>query len=149
MNNKTLERIQLLISSLDHEHFDLNLIFKDNSLKDLGNLINYYLDNIGKITNKNINIDVCSSLLEYFDYNYNISNLDERKINYAIMEEANIIVDDLIKKIKKNNNRSINIPIDINSLIDYSISNYINKSNIDKVLYYIIIKLAILYNFYI
>ena len=64
------------------------------------------------------------------------------------MEEANIICDDLIKKICNTNNRTISLPISIKNLVDYSISSYISNKDINKLLYFITVKLSIIYNFY-
>ena len=65
-----------------------------------------------------------------------------------VIEEANIICDDLVKKITNSNGRSIDLPVSIDSIIDYGISTYVNPKDIDKLLYYITIKLSVIYNFY-
>lgn len=145
---KDIDELNFIIDSTLNEHIDLVLIFKEFDNNKLESFINFYLDRIKNITNKVINIKICDSILEYFDYNYNVSDSENRTKNYGIMEEANIICDDLVKKITNSNERSITLPISLNNIIDYSISSYINSEDINKVIYYILIKLSIIYNFY-
>ena len=145
---KDIDELNFIIDSTLNEHIDLVLIFKEFDNNKLESFINFYLDCIKNITNKVIDIKICDSILDYFDYNYNVSDYETRTKNYGIMEEANIICDDLIKKITNSNDRNITLPISLNNIIDYSISSYINNEDINKVIYYILIKLSIIYNFY-
>lgn len=146
--DKVIDTIKVLDSLVNKKdgHQNLESIFKDFDHILISDLMNYYLNKINVNLDNNINIDECNSILELYDYNYKVIDFEKRKNNYSIMEEANIITDDLIEKLKNTNGRSITLPININNLIDYSISHYISESNVDKVLYYILIKLVIIYN---
>lgn len=143
-----INELNAIVDSALNDHFELDLIFKNCSISTLEEFINYYLIEISNMTNKVIDIKICDSILEHFDYNFNVSDLESRKRNYSIMEEANIICDDLIKKICNTNNRTISLPISIKNLVDYSISSYISNKDINKLLYFITVKLSIIYNFY-
>ena len=150
MNKKddTISKLDKLIDAIDNSHIDLISLFCDNNHALLEDIINYYLEKIKNIKCKTIDFSMCNELLIFFDYNYGVSNEDVRRINYSIMEEANIICDDLINKINYTNKRSITLPINLNYLIDYSISSYISLDDLNKVIYYLIIKLAIIYSHY-
>lgn len=148
MNLEGIEKLDLIANTALNNHFDLESVFENCSHNTLENYINYYLNEIQKITNKVINIPICNPILEKFNYNYQISDEDTIRNNENIMEEANIVCDDLIKKITNSNGRSIKLPVSIESIIDYGISTYINTNDIDKLLYYVTIKLTIVYNFY-
>ena len=148
MNVKGIEELNIITNAALTDHFNLEEIFSGCSHKDIEGFINYYLDNIKKITNKVINISICNTALESFDYNYQVSDEELFKANANVMEDANIICDDLVKKITNSNGRSIDLPVSIDSIIDYGISTYVNPKDIDKLLYYITIKLSVIYNFY-
>lgn len=148
MNVKGIEELDLITNAALTEHFDLEVIFNGYSNKDIEGFINYYLNNIKNITNKVINISICNTALESVDYNYQVNDEELFKANANVMEEANIICDDLVKKITNSNGRSIELPVSIDSIIDYGISSYINPKDINKLLYYVTIKLSVIYNFY-
>lgn len=148
MNVKGIEELDLITNAALTDHFDLEVIFNGCSNKDIEGFINYYLNNIKNITNKVINISICNTALESFDYNYQVNDQELFKANANVMEEANIICDDLVKKITNSNGRSIELPVSIDSIIDYGISSYINPKDINKLLYYVTIKLSVIYNFY-
>ena len=148
MNVKGIEELDLITNAALTDHFDLEVIFNGCSNKDIEGFINYYLNNIKNITNKVINISIFNTAVESFDYNYQVNDEELFKANANVMEEANIICDDLVKKITNSNGRSIELPVSIDSIIDYGISSYINPKDINKLLYYVTIKLSVIYNFY-
>lgn len=148
MNVKGIEELDLITDAALTDHFNLEEIFKNCTHKDLESFINSYLDKIRNITNKTINVTICNTVLESFDYNFQVSDEEIRRANENVMEEANIICDDLIKKITNSNGRSIELPVSIDSIIDYGISTYVRVEDIDKLLYYVTIKLSVVYNFY-
>lgn len=145
---KKINLLEELIDSINsfEFHYSLEIIFKDDN--NLENLINYYLEKIRNTCNiENINnLSIKSnSISKHFDYNYVVSDNDIIKNNSNIIEEAEIISDDLIYKVLGRNNRYISLPISLNNICNYSISNYINDKDINKVIYWIILKLAIIY----
>ena len=148
MNLKGIEELDLITDAALTDHFNLEEIFKNSTHKDLEEYINCYLEKIKNINNKTINVSICNTVLESFDYNYQVTDEELIKANENVIEEANIICDDLIKKITNSNGRGIDLPVNIDSIIDYGISTYVKPEDIDKLLYYVTIKLSVVYNFY-
>ncbi len=148
MKNSIIQKLDNLIISISCEHFNIEDLFNNMNNNSLEEIINHYLMNIKSIKDNDIDLRIADKVLQCFDYNYGISDGDSRIINYSIMEEANIICDDLIKKIKGVNNRSITLPINLKVLMEYSISSYISSQDVNKVIYYLIIKLAIIHSSY-
>lgn len=148
MNLKGIEELDLITDAALTDHFNLVAIFNGCTHKDLETFINCYLEKIKSITNKTINISICNTVLESFDYNYEVTDESTRRDNENVMEEANIIADDLIKKVTNSNGRGIELPVSIDSIIDYGISTYVKPEDVDKLLYYVTIKLSVVYNFY-
>ena len=147
----TISKLNNIIDNLkENTHYDLNNIFEDMNRNILQDLMNHYLKLINNIEVDDINAVIRKSdnILSSFDYNYHELKNKNRLNNSSIMEEANIITDDLINKLFDKNNRYINLPINVNNIIDYSISNHIANEDVDKVLYYVIIKLAVIYDLY-
>lgn len=147
MNNTN--KLDLLINSIyNHkENYSLIDIFSEYSFMELEDLVNYYLERIKtNCKNKDINsLSIKSNdISKYFDYNFNIFDESIKKENFSIIEEAEIISDDLIHKVLGRNNRYISLPIKLEDISKYSISNYISDININKVYYWIILKLAII-----
>ena len=134
-----IENIIKDIKNITDEHYILEDYFKSITDNELEDIINYYLfyfkNNINQITS-------------IFDYNYNVSDKKDRIRNSNIMEEAEIISDDLLKKVTNYNDRSINLPINLDNLIKYSISSFTNNSDINLVIYWIILKYSIIYYLY-
>ena len=118
----------------------------DNELEDIINYYLFYFKN--NIKYSDINYNNINQITSIFDYNYNVSDKKDRIRNSNIMEEAEIISDDLLKKVTNYNDRSINLPINLDNLIKYSISSFTNNSDINLVIYWIILKYSIIYYLY-
>lgn len=143
-----LERKIIDIKEIN-DHYKIEVIFNNTrDLDILEELINYYLKNILKNKSfeqiKSIEYET-QEILNYFCFNYDLED-DNLTIYYnAMFEEANTIVYDLLNKLFKKNNRNINLPIKIDSLITYSISDFIKNDDVYKIIYLIILKLSIIY----
>ena len=149
ISTSIIENIIKDIKSITDEHYILKDYFNDITNKELEDIINYYLfyfmDNIKY---EKIDFNTINQITSIFDYNYNVSNKNDRITNSNIMEEAEIISDDLLKKVTNYNDRSINLPINLDNLIKYSMSSFINNDNINLVIYWIILKYSIIYYLY-
>ena len=113
-------------------------------------LINEYLTKLEKFDYEEIKkLDrVTDDVLEFFDYNYFISN-DEKEIKdrYQIIEEeADEVAYDLIAKVLNKNDRKLELPISIDNIKKYCIHNIIKEDEIKKVILWIILDLATIYN---
>ena len=137
------------IKNITDEHYILEDYFKSITDKELEDTINYYLYYFkNNIKYSDINYNSINQITSIFDYNYNVSDKKDRIRNSNIMEEAEIISDDLLKKVTNYNDRSINLPINLDNLIKYSISSFTNNSDINLVIYWIILKYSIIYYLY-
>ena len=149
ISTSIIENIIKDIKSITDEHYILKDYFNDITNKELEDIMNYYLfyfkDNIKY---EKIDFNKINQITSIFDYNYNVSNKNDRITNSNIMEEAEIISDDLLKKVTNYNDRSINLPINLDNLIKYSMSSFINNDNINLVIYWIILKYSIIYYLY-
>ncbi|MBR6949326.1 MAG: hypothetical protein IKH54_03980 [Bacilli bacterium] len=149
ISTSIIENIIKDIKSITDEHYILKDYFNDITNKELEDIMNYYLfyfkDNIKY---EKIDFNTINQITSIFDYNYNVSNKNDRITNSNIMEEAEIISDDLLKKVTNYNDRSINLPINLDNLIKYSMSSFINNDNINLVIYWIILKYSIIYYLY-
>ena len=113
-------------------------------------LINEYLTKLEKFDYEEIKkLDrVTDDILEFFDYNYFISN-DEKEIKdryQVIEEEADEVAYDLIAKVLNRNDRKLELPISIDNIKKYCIHNIIKGDEIKKVILWIILDLATIYN---
>ena len=63
------------------------------------------------------------------------------------MEEADDIVDDLYLKLIGLNGRNLKLPIKLDDVINLQIRGIINSDDIEKVIYWVILKLSVLYNY--
>lgn len=110
-------------------------------------LINHYLYEIKEnINNEQIikNKSLIDSTSDFFDYTYDSKSEDKETINlYAIENEAEVVIDDLISKILGENGRTIELPVNIEDIIQYNINGMINKQDIEKVLMWVCMKLSI------
>lgn len=149
ISTSIIENIIKDIKSITDEHYILKDYFNDITNKELEDIMNYYLfyfkDNIKY---EKIDFNKINQITSIFDYNYNVSNKNDRITNSNIMEEAEIISDDLLKKVTNYNDRSINLPINLDNLIKYSMSSFIKNDNINLVIYWIILKYSIIYYLY-
>lgn len=144
-----IENIIKDIKNITDEHYILEDYFKSITDNELEDIINYYLFYFkNNIKYSDINYNNINQITSIFDYNYNVSDKKDRIRNSNIMEEAEIISDDLLKKVTNYNDRSINLPINLDNLIKYSISSFTNNSDINLVIYWIILKYSIIYYLY-
>ncbi len=131
------------------KHYDLFSIFNSMDKESLAyeSIINYYLKKFKKEYSLK-DITKLESLVaektKYFDYSNQAKSDEQARYYYMICEEANIITFDLINKVFGKNNRNLDLPVDILEIIDYSISSFIKKEDVDKVIYWIILELAII-----
>ena len=144
-----IENIIKDIKNITDGHYILGDYFKSITDNELEDIINYYLFYFkNNIKYSDINYNNINQITSIFDYNYNVSDKKDRIRNSNIMEEAEIISDDLLKKVTNYNDRSINLPINLDNLIKYSISSFTNNSDINLVIYWIILKYSIIYYLY-
>ena len=108
----------------------------NNKLKE--ELLNYYISNILYVYKK---ANYCQ-LLNLINKLFKICSNNYNKI---VVDESNIIVDDILEKVLNINGRNITLPLNINLLIEYSISSIIKKKYLNDVINLIIIKFAIIY----
>lgn len=133
----------------EKEHYDLSSIFNimDNEEEIYESIINYYIKKIRDNHKIEDILKAESSIMkitEFFEYGYDINDEDKRRYYYMISEEANTIIFDLLKKAYNQNERNILLPIKIEYLKDYSISSFIKKEDVSKVIIWIILELAII-----
>lgn len=133
-------------------HYDLFDIFKNinKQTQDVKNdilekLINKYLFEIKNADIKNI-LDLekenINSTLEFFSYEY-FCQSEESMQYYDFENEADDIANDLINKVLGTNDRTIQLPLKINDIIQFHISSTIDKQDINKVLMWTIMKLSV------
>lgn len=138
-------------------HYDLEKIFSitDNlSLKEKYSLyevlINDYLKKIKLLENypsmNDISKDI-NDITEFYDYTYGVDDQKEESTLYEAMEEADDIVDDLYLKLIGFNGRNLELPIKLDDIINLQIRGIINSDDIEKVIYWVILKLSVLYNY--
>lgn len=135
MNNNIIKKININIYLAIEYNSNINYknIFRNNI--DYDYIINYYLKNIYSTYNKKIYLE--KKKLINIIYN-------NCKCNRVIKEEASLIVDDIMDKLFHQNQRNISLPLNINSIIDYSISSIIKQKEIENVLKLFTIKIAII-----
>lgn len=135
-------------------YYDLNKIFSvTNELTEkewyslYENLINEYLVKI-KNLDKKIKFEKISreidDYLEFFSHRFDESTSESLS---DIEDEGDEIANDLYLKLIGTNNRNLKLPINLNEIINYQINSVINKKDIEKVIQWIILKLAIIYNY--
>ena len=138
-------------------HYDLEKIFSitDNlSLKEKYSLyealINDYLKKIKSLkihpSMNDIAKDI-NDITEFYDYTYGVDDQKEESTLYEAMEEADDIVDDLYLKLIGFNGRNLKLPIKLDDIINLQIRGIINSDDIEKVIYWVILKLSVLYNY--
>lgn len=138
-------------------HYDLEKVFSitDNlSLKEKYSLyevlINDYLKKIKLLENypsmNDISKDI-NDITEFYDYTYGVDDQKEESTLYEAMEEADDIVDDLYLKLIGFNGRNLKLPIKLDDIINLQIRGIINSDDIEKVIYWVILKLSVLYNY--
>lgn len=138
-------------------HYDLEKIFSITdslSLKEKYSLyealINDYLKKIKSLKNHPSMNDIAkdiNDITEFYDYTYEVDDQKEESTLYEVMEEADDIVDDLYLKLIGVNGRSLKLPIKLDDIINLQIRGIINSDDIEKVIYWVILKLSVLYNY--
>lgn len=113
-------------------------------------LINDYLKKIKLLENypsmNDISKDI-NDITEFYDYTYGVDDQKEESTLYEAMEEADDIVDDLYLKLIGFNGRNLKLPIKLDDIINLQIRGIINSDDIEKVIYWVILKLSVLYNY--
>lgn len=150
---KQLEEKIKKIDAIEY-HYDLFELFstlknlspdKKNSIYE--NLINYYLENIKSkdiITIENIE-DKKEEIMDFFYYNYNLERNENKSIYMYLEAESSDIVNDLVSKSLKENNRNLNLPIRLQFIKEFCISSKVDESDTEKVILFIILELSIIY----
>lgn len=138
-------------------HYDLVKIFSITdslSLKEKYSLyealINDYLKKIKSLKNHPSMNDIAkdiNNITEFYDYTYGVDKQNEESTLYEVMEEADDIVDDLYLKLIGVNGRNLKLPIKLDDIINLQIRGIINSDDIEKVIYWVILKLSVLYNY--
>ncbi len=138
-------------------HYDLINVFADtnnlsaeekNSLYDM--LINDYLNKI-KLLKYHPKLNEIAgdinAIMEFYDYTYKVDDKLQESTLYEIEEEADDIVDDLYLKLFNSNGRKLQLPIKIEDVVNLQIRGFISKDDLDKVFYWIILRLSVIYSY--
>ena len=109
--------------------------------------INFYLSKIKKMNNYNLikdnNYDI-DEILDFFSY----SNKQDNKNKYYVVEDsADYIVDDLLNKLFRNDNRKLNLPVHYDIINEYGLSSEIDEKDTTRAFLWIILKLSVIYSF--
>lgn len=88
-----------------------------------------------------------NDITEFYNYTYKIDDKSRESTLYEIEEEADDIVDDLYLKLFNSNGRKLQLPIRIGDIINLQIRGFISKGDLDKVFYWIILKLSVMYSY--
>ena len=113
-------------------------------------LINDYLRKIKSLKNHLSMNDIAkdiNDITEFYDYTYGVDDPKEESTLYEAMEEVDDIVDDLYLKLIGLNGRNLKLPIKLDDVINLQIRGIINSDDIEKVIYWVILKLSVLYNY--
>ncbi len=118
-------------------------------------LMNDYLKKI-KDFDSNIILDrkqdrKIDDITDFFDYDYYSKNKDNVSNDeyYDVMEEAEYVVANFISKIFNQKGRTLTLPVTIQNIKDYGVSSVVPEKDMKKVIYWIILKLAVIYNYYV
>ncbi len=138
-------------------HYDLiNMFTETNNLSSEEKyslyemLINDYLNKIKSLKYhpklNEIAGDI-NDITEFYNYTYKVNNKLQESTLYEIDQEADDIVDDLYLKLFNSNGRKLQLPIKIENIINLQIRSFISKDDLDKVFYWIILKLSVMYSY--
>jgi len=118
---------------------------KDDNVIVFESLINYYLEDISnfKISDVSGFINSVEKLSSFFDFAYFIYGNKEKRQSYLIQECGEKVADDLIAKFCFAKERSIDLPLNLETLTQYSISYKIKKKDMSKTFIWIILRLSI------
>ena len=135
-------------------YYDLKSIFsiesnlsEDDKYSLYENLINSYLFKIKEL-NKNIELNKFNRKIDDYLYffSYRFDNQNEEDLS-DVESEGDEIADDLYLKLIGINNRNLELPINLKEIINYQIHSLIDDKDVEKVIQWIILKLAIMYTY--
>ena len=99
------------------------------------------MNNYNLIKDNNYDID---EVLDFFSYSYKQDN--ENKY-YVVEDSADYVVDDLLNKLFKNDNRKLNLPVHYDTINEYELSSEIEEKDTTRAFLWIILKLSVIYSF--
>ena len=146
------ERISKIRSIVYHyELLDVIPNFNNKSSKEqkqiIEDTINFYLSEIKEMNNYNLikdnNYNI-EEVLDFFSYSHKQDNDNKY---YVIEDSAEYIVDDLLNKLFRNDNRKLNLPVHYDTINEYGLSSEIEEKDITRAFLWIILKLSVIYNF--
>ena len=146
------ERISKIRSIVYHyELLDVIPNFNNKSSKEqkqiIEDTINFYLSEIKKMNNYNLikdnNYNI-EEVLDFFSYSHKQDNDNKY---YVIEDSAEYIVDDLLNKLFRNDNRKLKLPVHYDTINEYGLSSEIEEKDITRAFLWIILKLSVIYNF--
>lgn len=146
------ERISKIRSIVYHyELLDVIPDFNKKSSKEqkqiIEDTINFYLSEIKEMNNYNLikdnNYNI-EEVLDFFSYSYKQDN--ENKY-YVVEDSAEYVVDDLLNKLFRNDNRKLNLPVHYDTINEYGLSSEIKEEDTTRAFLWIILKLSVIYNF--
>ena len=99
------------------------------------------MNNYNLIKDNNYNIE---EVLDFFSYSHKQDNDNKY---YVIEDSAEYIVDDLLNKLFRNDNRKLKLPVHYDTINEYGLSSEIEEKDITRAFLWIILKLSVIYNF--
>lgn len=114
-------------------------------------LINDYLQKIKGI-DSNIIFDrkqerEIDDITDFFDYDSYLESKNNKCVDDYCIEEAENIVTDFISKMFNKKGRSLTLPITIQNIEDYGVNSIISGKDMKKVIFWIVLKLSVIYNY--
>ena len=129
--------------------YELNGLIKDlkglpDNEKDivLENLLNKYLELLKPIYTNEKFKEIAREVDDITDF---FADFEDDEQDDCIVSEGDLVADDLVQKVIGANERSIQLPIQLNFLKDYCISSLISPKNMDQVITWIILRHATTY----
>ena len=130
-------------------HYELESLIKDlNGLPDtekdivLENLLNKYLELLKPIYTKEKFKEVTREVDDITDF---FADWGEDEEDDYIVSEGDMVADDLICKVIGDNDRNIQLPVELKYLKDYCITSLISPKLMDRVITWIILRYATTY----
>ena len=136
--NSKIKAISIIINQNSLDDITKEIVSKEDKDDILESLLNYYLEKLKPIYNKETIDNKYSLITEITDY-----FIDEE--DDIILEEGSTLVYDLLAKLTSTNNRNLTLPINLSYLKEYAINNNIDKENVIKEIVWMIILLATIY----
>ena len=136
--NSKIKAISIIINQNSLDDITKEIVSKEDKDDILESLLNYYLEKLKPIYNKDTIDSKYSLITEITDYFID----DEDDI---ILEEGSTLVYDFLAKLTSKNNRNLTLPINLSYLKEYAINNNIDKDNAIKEIVWMIILLATIY----